>query len=273
MARIIEITDLSIPELAVYTHLTEARLRADRSRPEGLFIAESEKVISAALEAGLRPVSLLLERRQLERAAALLDRCGDIPAYTGDRELLAGLTGYALHRGFLCAMERPRRLSLPEVCQGKFRIVVLENITDPTNVGAIFRSAAGLGMDGVLTTPSCCDPLHRRAVRVSMGAVFQIPWTRIGDKNGDWPEPGLSRLKAMGFRTAAMALDGRSVPIDVLAPGTGPLAVILGNEGEGLCPETIAQCDMTLQIPMAHGVDSLNVAAAGAVAFWQLRRS
>lgn len=273
MANVIEITDLAAPELAVYTQLTHAQLRSRRAPEKGLFIAESAKVISCALAAGCRPVSFLMERRQLPALEnSMLEPYGDVPVYTADREVLAQLTGYELTRGVLCAMMRPVLPSVEELCRTARRIAVLENLADPTNVGALFRSAAALGMDGILVTPSCCDPLYRRAVRVSMGTVFQIPWTQIGEDPSQWPQPGLSRLRDMGFQTVAMALSDRSVSIDdpVLARAE-KLAVILGTEGDGLSPHTIAECDYTARIPMCHGVDSLNVAAAGAVIFWQLR--
>lgn len=273
MANIIEITDWSAPELDAYARLTEAQLR-NRLEPEkGVFIAESTKVIGTALDAGYEPVSFLMERRKIAGPAReLLERCGQVPVYTGDREQLANLTGYTLTRGVLCAMRRPRLPAVEDVCRGARRVAVLEGVVDATNIGAIFRSAAALGMDAVLLTPTCCDPLNRRAIRVSMGTVFQIPWTWIGETAGDWPEPGLGRLGDLGFRTAAMALSDTSVSIDdprLLAEGK--LAIVLGTEGDGLAGGTIARCDYTVTIPMAHGVDSLNVAAAGAVAFWQLR--
>ncbi|MGI5973525.1 MAG: TrmH family RNA methyltransferase [Oscillospiraceae bacterium] len=269
----IEITDLTRPELDVFARLTEAQLRSRREAEKGIFIAESPKVIERALDAGCEPVSLLMERRQIEgQAAGILARCGDVPVYTADRELLAGLTGYSLTRGVLCAMRRPRLPSVEELCAGARRVAVLENIVDTTNVGAIFRSAAALGMDGVLVTPSCCDPLYRRAVRVSMGTVFQIPWTRIGIQPADWPGAGMERLRSLGFRTAAMALSGTAVSVDdPRLAAEEKLAIVLGTEGDGLTRSTIADCDYTVCIPMLHGVDSLNVAAASAVAFWQLR--
>ena len=270
MPNIIEIHDLAASELDVFARLTEAQLRNRRRPDEGLFIAESAKVIACALDAGCEPVSLLMERRQIE-GAELLARCGDAPVYTADREALAKLTGYELTRGFLCAMRRPRLPEAEEICANARRVAVLEGVVDPTNVGAIFRSAAALGMDAVLLTPTCCDPLHRRAARVSMGTVFQIPWTRIGARAADWPEAGVMRLHDMGFRLAAMALDDRSVRIDdARMAAEEKLAIVLGTEGDGLKSETIARCDYTARIPMAHGVDSLNVAAASAVAFWQL---
>lgn len=272
MAHIVEITDLSLPELDIFARLTETQLRSRVEPEKGIFIAESAKVIVRALDAGCVPVALLMERRKLAPQEALLARCGDVPVYTAEREVLAALTGYTLTRGVLCAMRRPHLPAVETLCAGMRRLAVLENIVDATNVGAIFRSAAALGMDGILVTPSCCDPLCRRAVRVSMGTVFQIPWTRIGETAADWPEQGLARLRQLGFATAAMALDERAVRVD--APqlaAEGKLALVLGTEGDGLSKNTIAACDYTVRIPMAHGVDSLNVAAASAVAFWQLR--
>lgn len=273
MWNVIEIDDLARPELDAFVRLTEAQLR-NRLEPEkGIFIAESPKVIQCALNSGYQPVSLLMERRQIEgQARKILEQCGDVPVYTADRPVLEKLTGYTLTRGVLCAMRRPRLPSVEEVCANARRIAVLENIADATNVGAIIRSAAALNMDAVLITPTCCDPLNRRAVRVSMGTVFQVPWTQIGTVPGEWPYPGMETLHQLGFRTAAMALRDDSVSMDdprLLAEEK--LAVVLGTEGDGLSPHTIAACDYTVRIPMAHGVDSLNVAAASAVAFWQLR--
>lgn len=274
MPNVTQITDLSTPELDPYLRLTEAQLRSKRNKAQSLLIAESHKVISHALDAGLAPVSFLMEERQLQGPTTeLLARCGDVPVYTGDRALLQQLTGYALTRGILCAMRRPRELFLEEACVGAQRIAVLEGIVDPTNVGAIFRSAAALGMDAVLLDPTCCDPFHRRAIRVSMGTVFQIPWARIGTTSQDWPQKGLSRLKEMGFHSAALALSADSISIENLSlKQHKKLALILGTEGDGLKPETIALCDDTVMIPMSHGVDSLNVAAASAVAFWEIQK-
>ena len=273
MATIIEVTDLSMPELEPFTRLTEAQLR-NRLEPEkGIFIAESPKVILRALDAGYEPVSLLMEHRQLTgQGSGVLARCAGIPVYTASRELLAELTGYPLTRGVLCAMRRPKLPSVEELCAGARRVAVLEGIVDSTNIGAIFRSAAALNMDAVLVTPTCSDPLYRRAVRVSLGTIFQVPWTRIGEEPSQWPDAGLRRLRSLGFRTAAMALSDDSVSIDdprLLAEER--LAIVLGTEGDGLVARTIAACDYTVRIPMAHEVDSLNVAAASAVAFWQLR--
>ena len=272
MPNIIEVTDLFAPQLDVFARLTEAQLRNRQDTEKGLFIAESPKVIQRALDGGWEPVSLLMERKHIEgQAREILARCGDIPCYTADREVLASLTGYELTRGVLCAMRRAPLPSVEEICASARRIAVLESIVDPTNVGAIFRSAAALNMDAVLVTPTCCDPLYRRAVRVSMGTVFQVPWTRIGASHTDWPERGMAQLHALGFKTAAMALKDDSVSIDDAALcGEEKLAIILGTEGDGLSNATIADCDYTVRIPMSHDVDSLNVAAASAVAFWQL---
>ena len=272
MPNIIEITDFHAPELDPYARLTQNQLR-NRLEPEkGIFIAESPKVIDRALDAGYEPVSLLMELRQITGpAAGILSRCGDAPVYTADRELLAALTGFELTRGVLCAFRRPAPRPVEELCRDARRVAVLEGIVDSTNVGAIFRSAAALNMDAVLINPSCCDPLCRRAVRVSMGTVFQVPWGQLGDSPADWPEKGMDVLHALGFKTAAMALSDRSVSIDDEQLAREPkLAIVLGTEGDGLAASTIASCDYTVKIPMSHGVDSLNVAAASAVAFWQL---
>ena len=272
MPNIIEITDFHAPELDPYARLTQNQLR-NRLEPEkGIFIAESPKVIDRALDAGYKPVSLLMERKQITGpAAGILSRCGDAPVYTADRELLAALTGFELTRGVLCAFHRPAPRPVEELCRDARRVAVLEGIVDSTNVGAIFRSAAALNMDAVLITPSCCDPLCRRAVRVSMGTVFQVPWGQLGETPADWPEKGMDILHSLGFKTAAMALSDRSVSIDDEQLAKEPkLAIVLGTEGDGLAAGTIASCDYTVKIPMSHGVDSLNVAAASAVAFWQL---
>ena len=273
MPNIIEITDFSIPALDAFARLTEAQLR-NRLEPEkGIFIAESPKVIARALDAGCEPLSLLMERKHIEgQAKEIIGRCGEIPVYTAEREVLAGITGYELTRGILCAMRRPKLSSVEELCANARRVAVLEGIVDPTNIGAIFRSAAALHMDAVLVTPTCCDPLYRRAARVSMGTIFQVPWTRIGNDPGEWPQPGIQRLQKLGFKTAAMALSDRSVSIDdPQLMAEEKLAIVLGTEGDGLAQATIADCDYTVKIPMSHGVDSLNVAAASAVAFGQLR--
>ena len=273
MPNIIEITDFEAPELDVYARFTEGQL-LNRHEPEkGLFIAESPKVIERALDAGYEPVSLLMERKHISgQGRDIIARCGDIPVYTADREVLAGLTGYQLTRGVLCAMRRPPLPSVEAVCANARRVAVLEGIVDSTNIGAIFRSAAALNMDAVLVTPTCGDPLYRRAVRVSMGTVFQIPWTRIGSGVSEWPQPGIQRLRELGFKTAAMALSDTAISIEEpCLIAEKKLAIVLGTEGDGLVPRTIADCDYTVRIPMSHGVDSLNVAAASAVAFWQLR--
>ena len=273
MPNIIEITDYMQPELDVFARLTEAQLRNRLEPDKGVFIAESPKVIQRALDASCEPLSLLMERKHIDgQAREIIARCGDIPVYTADRELLASLTGYELTRGILCAMRRPRQPSVEELCADARRVAVLEGIVDATNVGAIFRSAAALHMDAVLLTPTCGDPLYRRAARVSMGTVFQIPWTRIGTDHTQWPHPGLDRLRQLGFKTAAMALSDDSVSVeDPRLMAEAKLAIVLGTEGDGLSPSTIADCDYTVRIPMSHDVDSLNVAAASAVAFWQLR--
>lgn len=274
MANIVEITSLSAPELDLFSRLTESQLRSRQEPEKGIFIAEGLKVIGHALDAGCVPVAFLVERRHIEgKARDAIARCGDIPVYTADSAVLSMLTGFALTRGVICAMRRPTPRTLNDVCTGAKRLAVLDGLVDPANVGAIFRSAAALGMDAVLLTQSCCDPLNRRAVRVSMGTVFQIPWARIGDSSLHWPEAGLAYLNEMGFSTAAMALSDKSVAIDdPELCAREKLAVILGSEGDGLAADTIACCDYTVRIPMQHGVDSLNVAAASALAFWQLRR-
>ena len=266
MANIIEITDFSAHELDVYARLTENQL-VNREHPdEGLFIAESPKVIERALDGGCVPVSLLLERKHIEsEAREIVARCGDVPVYTAELPILTQLTGFPLTRGALCAMRRPKIRSIEKVCERARRVAVLENVVNPTNVGAIFRSAAALGMDAVLLTPMCSDPLYRRALRVSMGTVFQVPWTYVDDA---WQE----QLHNLGFRTAAMALRDDSLCVDDACLQTADkLAVVLGTEGDGLAAQTIENCDYTVRIPMQHGVDSLNVAAASAVAFWELR--
>lgn len=262
---IIQISSLSHPGVEIFSTLTEAQLRNRIEPSKGIFIAESPKVIAVALEAGYEPIALLCEKKHITGdAATIIERCGDIPVYTGDRELLATLTGYTLTRGVLCAMRRPQPRSIGEVCRDARRIVVVDGVVDTTNIGAIFRSAAALGIDAVLLTPTSCDPLNRRAVRVSMGSVFLVPWT--------WMEGPLSQLNDLGFRTAAMALTDNSIPIDHPALAKkNKLAIIMGTEGDGLSRETITGADYVVRIPMAHGVDSLNVAAAAAVAFWELR--
>lgn len=273
MPNIIEITDFSAPELDVYARLTEAQLLNRFEPAKGMFIAESPKVIHRALDAGCVPVSLLMERKDIEGSAAeIIARCPEIPVFTADEDLLCNLTGYHLTRGVLCAMRRPILPSVEDICRSARRIVVLENVQNPTNVGAIFRSAAALGMDAVLLTPGCSNPLYRRSARVSMGTVFQIPWTFIGSETTDWPHPGMDRLREMGFKTVSMALRDDSYSIDdPRLRQEDKLAILMGSEGDGLTDDTLASCDFTVKIPMYHGVDSLNVAAASAVAFWELR--
>ena len=272
MADIIEITDFSALELDVYARLSEGQL-LNRHEPEnGLFIAESPKVIERALDAGYQPVSLLLEPKHITgEAREIIARCGSVPVYTAEFDVLKQLTGFPLTRGALCAMRRPPLPEMETICRNARRIAVLENVVNPTNVGAIFRSAAALGMDAVLLTPACSNPLYRRSIRVSMGTVFQIPWTYIGRDATQWPGDGMNLLESFGFKTVAMALTDDSVSIDdPCLKSADKLAVILGTEGDGLSSDTIARCDYTVRIPMSHGVDSLNVAAASAVAFWQL---
>ena len=265
MAEFIEVLDFADPRLDVYARLTEAQLAQSPGPKTGLFIAESPKVIARALDAGCRPVSILVERNNLnDETRNIIARCGDVPVYIGDNAVLAQLTGYKLTRGMLCAMERPALLPAEVAVQNTRRIAILEDVVNPTNLGAIFRSAAALGMDAVLLTPGCCDPLYRRSVRVSMGTVFQVPWAFL-----DKP---IGYLRELGFATAAMALKEDTISIDDPRLQNEPrLAVVLGTEGEGLTDAAIAQCDYTVKIPMYHGVDSLNVAAASAVAFWELR--
>ena len=261
------------PELDAYARLTEAQLRNRLDPSNALFIVESPKVIKTALDSGLEPVSLLCEKRHIEGdAKGIIERLGDIPIYTAEREVLASLTGYTLTRGVLCAMSRPKPLVCDDILKDGFRVAVLENIVDSTNMGAIFRSAAALGIDAVLLTPSCSDPLNRRCVRVSMGTVFQVPWAYISENASDWPS-GIELFHRHGFKTVAMALSNESVWIDDDAlKREEKLAIILGTEGDGLAYETVASCDFVAKIPMMHGVDSLNVAAAGALAFWELRK-
>ena len=272
MPEMIEITNFEDPELDVYARLSEGQL-LNRHEPEnGLFIAESPKVIERALDAGCQPVSLLLEPKHITgEAREIIARCGSVPVYTAEFDVLKQLTGFPLTRGALCAMRRPPLPEMETICRNARRIAVLENVVNPTNVGAIFRSAAALGMDAVLLTPACSNPLYRRSIRVSMGTVFQIPWTYIGRDATQWPGDGMNLLESFGFKTVAMALTDDSVSIDdPCLKSADKLAVILGTEGDGLSSDTIARCDYTVRIPMSHGVDSLNVAAASAVAFWQL---
>lgn len=267
MAQIIRISELTDPRVAMFSTLTEAQLRNRLSPSDGIFIAESPKVIHVALDAGYQPVAMMCEERHISGdAASLIARCpDDMPLYTGTRQVLASLTGYTLTRGVLCAMRRPELHPVASVCRDAYRIVVIDGVTDTTNIGAIFRSAAALGIDAVLLTPTACDPLNRRSVRVSMGSVFLVPWT--------WIDTPLQQLNDFGFKTVAMALTDNSVPIDDPALCHEPrLAIIMGTEGDGLPKEVIAEADYVARIPMAHNVDSLNVAAAAAVAFWQLRK-
>lgn len=270
--RIIPITDFMAPELDVYARLSENQLYHLYEPDAGIFIAESPNVIERALNAGYEPLSFLAETRELYGdAQRILMRCEHTPVYTAESEILTRLTGFALTRGLLCAMRRKPLPTLEAVCAGARRIAVMERVMNPTNVGAIFRSAAALGMDAVLLTPGCSDPLYRRAARVSMGTVFQIPWTFLDEKISSWPEEGQKILRQLGFRTAAMALRQDSVSVDHPAlMAEERLAIVLGTEGDGLSEKTIADCDYTVMIPMTHGVDSLNVAAASAVAFWEL---
>ena len=271
MPNIIEIRDFAAPELDVYARLREVQLLNRQDPEQGIFIAESPRVIERALDAGCVPLSFLVEKKHLEQEAkVLMERCPETPFYTAEFDVLTQITGYKLTRGMLCAMRRPKPLSVEEVCAGTHRIAILENVVNPTNVGAIFRSAAALNMDAVLLTPDCSDPLYRRSIRVSMGTVFQIPWTYFPE-DASWPEDGMKLLKESGFKTVSMALRNDSVEIDdPVLHAEERLAVILGTEGEGLASTTIADSDYTVKIPMSHGVDSLNVAAASAVAFWEL---
>lgn len=270
MAQIVEIADISAPELDVYARLTQSQLRNRKEPAKGIFIAESPKVIKLALEIGYTPLSLLMERKHTTGdGAEIIEKCPDIPVYTADRNVLSALTGYELTRGVLCAMRRLAPLSPAQVCENARRIVVLEGIVDSTNIGAIFRSAAALGIDGILLTQTCCDPLVRRAVRVSMGTVFQIPWAYLTGDSSNWQ----AYLMQFGFKTAAMALTKNAVPVDdPTLCKEEKLAIVLGTEGDGLTSQTIENCDYNVIIPMYHNVDSLNVAAASAVAFWQLRK-
>ena len=262
---IIEITSLQHPGVEIFATLTEAQLRNRIEPDKGIFIAESPKVINVALNAGYEPIAMLCEQKHIiGDAAEIIERCGDIPIYTGPRELLATLTGYTLTRGVLCAMKRPPLSSIESVCHNARRIVVIDGVVDTTNIGAIFRSAAALGIDAVMLTRSSCDPLNRRAIRVSMGSVFLVPWT--------WIDGSISQLKELGFRTIAMALNDNSISIDSPLLAQEPkLAIIMGTEGDGLAHDTITEADYVVRIPMSHNVDSLNVAAAASIAFWQLR--
>ena len=274
MHTFVEITDFHAPELDIYARLTETQLRSSHGIENSLFIAESPHVIERALDAGCVPESLLMLPKMLdgrEKGQEILARCGDVPVYVAEEGCLKQLTGFPLTRGVLCAMRRPPLPNAEDLLKSSTRIVILEDVMNPTNLGAIFRSAAAMGMDAILLTPASTDPLYRRCIRVSMGTVFQIPWAWIGEELTDWPGPGMQLLREYGFRTAAMALRDESVSIDHPALlAEEKLAVVLGTEGDGLADRTIADCDYTVKIPMAHEVDSLNVAAAGAVAFWQL---
>lgn len=272
VSKSIEITDFSAPELDVYARLSEVQLLRYYEPKPGLFIAESPKVIERALNAGYRPVSFLLEQKQPDQETQkILTRCTGTPVFTAQSAVLTKLTGFRLTRGMLCAMQRAPLPTVREICAGARRIAVLERIMNPTNVGAIFRSAAALNIDAILLTPDCSDPLYRRASRVSMGTVFQIPWTVLDNTSACWPKEGIFLLREMGFHTAAMALSENSISIaDPRLAAEEKLAIVLGSEGDGLAPSTIADCDYTVRIPMSHDVDSLNVAAASAVAFWQL---
>lgn len=263
---IIEIISLSHSGAEVFSALTEAQLRNRIEPDKGIFIAESPKVINVALNAGYEPLSILCEHKHISGDAAdIIARCGDIPVYTGERNLLSQLTGYTLTRGVLCAMRRPKAQSLDDICRNACRIAIIDGVVDTTNIGAIFRSAAALGIDAILLTPTSCDPLNRRAIRVSMGSVFLVPWT--------WLDKPIQSLSEYGFRTVAMALSDNSIAIDnPILSKENKLAIILGTEGDGLSDKTITEADYVARIPMAHGVDSLNVAAASAVAFWQLRK-
>ncbi len=272
MPNIIEITDFNAPELDIYARLNEAQLLHYYEPNGGIFIAESPKVVERALAAGCVPISLLTERTHIAgQAKDIIMRLGDIPIYTADTDILTKLTGFQLTRGILCAMHRPALPSVEVLCQNARRIAILEDVVNPTNIGAIFRSAAALNIDAILLTPACSNPLYRRASRVSMGTVFQIPWTYFEENTCDWPVGGMQLLQKLGFKTAAMALCEDSVSIDdARLMAEEKLAIILGTEGDGLAKSTIADCDYTVCIPMSHGVDSLNVAAASAIAFWQL---
>ncbi len=272
MPYIIEITDFNVPELDVYARLTEPQLLHIFEPGRGIFIAESPRVIERALNAGYEPLSMLVEKKHIAgEARQIIARCKETPVFTADFDVLTKLTGYQLTRGVLCAMRRKALADAEEICRDTKRIAVLENIVNPTNIGAIFRSAAALGMDAVLLTPACSDPLYRRAIRVSMGTVFQIPWTYLKGEDEAWPGRGVDLLHELGFLTVAMALEENALDItDSRLAEADRLAVVLGTEGDGLAAGTIAACDDTVCIPMSHGVDSLNVAAASAVAFWQL---
>lgn len=270
MAEIIEIKDISAPELDVYARLTQAQLKNRQQAEKGIFIAEGTKVIEIALQNNIKPLSFLIEKRHITgKAKGIISSYPTVPIYTAEQDILKSLTGYELTRGVLCAMQRPAAKKAEEICADAKRLAVLENIVDASNLGAIFRSAAALGIGGIILSPSCCDPLYRKAVRTSMGTVFQIPWCRF---EGSWPEAGISFLKEQGFTSAALALNEKAMSIDdARLAQLDKLALILGTEGNGLSINTIEACDHSIYIPMHHGVDSLNVAAAAAIAFWQLK--
>ena len=274
MSEIIRIEDFGDPRLDLFVRLTGAQLRSSIESERGVFIAESPTVIEVALDSGCKPIALLTDERLINGSVEkIIERCSGVPIYTAKREVLEKLTGFALTRGALCAMQRPKMPSLDELLKGARTVAVLENIADSTNIGAVFRSAAALGVDAVLVTPDCCDPLCRRAVRVSMGTIFRVPWGVIGESQADWRENGVKLLQSHGFKTAAMALNENSVNIDDEAlMKEERIAVILGTEGTGLAKSTIENSDYTVMIPMQNEVDSLNVAAAGVIAFWQLVR-
>lgn len=270
MSRVIEITDIADERLDIYARYSEVQLLRYNEPNEGIFIAESPMIIERALDAGYEPISFLMERRYVEgQGKGILERCPEIPVFVAELSVLTKLTGYQITRGVLCAMRRKELPEISNICENARRIVILENVMNPTNVGAIFRSAAALGMDGILLTEGCTDPLYRRAGRVSMGTVFQIPWTFYNKKH-PWSS-GCSMLKNIGYKTVAMALTDDSVSVnDPRLMAEERLAIVMGTEGNGLAKTTIAQCDYTVKIPMSHGVDSLNVAAASAIAFWEL---
>lgn len=274
MPNILHINDFNDPRLDIYVRLTGSQLRNKLEPEKGIFIAESPTVIEVALQGGCEPISLLTEERLINGAVAdIIEKCGDIPIFTADRDLLTKMTGFELTRGALCAMKRPALPSVEDLVKNARRIAVLEAVADSTNIGALFRSAAALGVDAVLVTPTCCDPLCRRAVRVSMGTIFLVPWTRIGSEHSDWPKAGIEQLHNLGFKTMAMALTDKTISIDnPILQSEEKLAIILGTEGDGLNEETISLCDYTVKIPMKNRVDSLNVAAAGAIAFWELTK-
>lgn len=272
---IIEIDNLNSPELAIYANRNESQLLHINEPELGIFIAESPNVIIRAMDAGYEPISFLLEKKTVDKeASSLIDRWKNIPVYVAEMDVLEQITGFKLTRGVLCAMKRKEYPSIESICQNARRIAILEDVVNPTNVGAIFRSAAALNMDAVLLSPACSDPLYRRAARVSMGTVFQVPWTYFPKSEGSWNGTGMDKLHGMGFKMAAMALDDKAIPIsDERLHSEDKLAIVLGTEGEGLSDETISKCDYTVIIPMTHGVDSLNVAAASAVAFWELSKN